>query len=58
MTDLTFLVWAAIPVLLIAAEFRARSPPATPTSPENLAILIAFLAIPVVYFARYAGVYA
>ena len=58
MNALPFLVWAAIPVLLIAAELRARSRPDKPNSTENLAILIGFLAIPVVYFARYAGVYA
>lgn len=56
MNALPFLVWAAIPVLLIAAELRARK--RKDNSAENIAILLGFLAIPVVYFARYAGLYA
>ena len=56
MSALPFLVWAAIPVLLIAAELRARK--RKDNSTENLALLLGFLALPVVGFARYAGMYA
>lgn len=52
------IVWAAIPILLIAAELRTRSKPDKPNSTENLALLLGVLAIPVVMFARWVEVSA
>ncbi len=58
MNALAFLVWAAIPVLLVAAELRARSRPDKPNSTENLALLLGALSLPVVAFARYVEVFS
>lgn len=49
---LAFLPWAAITVLLIAAELRAQRRKDKPNSTENLALLLGVLAAPVVALSR------
>lgn len=49
---LAFLPWAAITILLIAAELRAQRRKDKPNSTENLALLLGVLAVPVVALSR------